>query len=147
MNKPDSERRKKIVSDVSFAKQDLLSLYQEISNDLTLRYNQLLPELSRSKKPDKKEKKLLREYATMNSSFAKLLDFVEDRAKEESGEGVEGHRESRFMERSKDEEPGMDESQRLRSLKRVKEAGRKRKSFDGIDVSFGLAPSFPLTII
>lgn len=71
----------------------------------------------------------------MNSSFAKLLDFVEDRAKEESGEGVEGHRESRFMERSKDEEPGMDESQRLRSLKRVKEESRKRKSFDGIDVS------------
>ncbi|GAA5872674.1 hypothetical protein JCM16303_004601 [Sporobolomyces ruberrimus] len=133
MNKPDSERRKKIVSDVSFAKQDLLSLYQEISNDLTLRYNQLLPELSRSKKPDKKEKKLLRKYATMNSSFAKLLDFVEDRAKEESGEGVEGHRESRFMERSKEEEPGMDESQRLRSLKRVKEESRKRKSFDGID--------------
>jgi len=79
-----------------------------------------------------KDKKLSREYTTLNSSFAKILDFVEDRAKEEREDVREGRMERRLLGEMKDDHPEWEESKRFGELKKVKEE-IKRKGYDGIE--------------
>ena len=79
------------------------------------------------------DKKLSREYTTLNSSFAKILDFVEDRAKEEREDVREWSMDTRLLDEMKDDHPEWEESKRLGELKKVKEE-IKKKGYDGIDV-------------
>ncbi|GAA5986391.1 hypothetical protein JCM5350_002903 [Sporobolomyces pararoseus] len=119
---------KSLVRNTTSAKQDLLKAYSEICA-LSPRYNKLVPQVE-----DTKKRKLAREFSTLASTFAKLLDFVEDRSAEESEEDREGRRDQRMMKRFEESEPGWDEGKRLRELKKVKEEA-KELSFDKLDVT------------
>lgn len=128
---PERERKhmKKLAAEVLQAKRELLDLYSEICT-LAPRYNKLLPQVAEEFK-----RKLSREFTTLNSSFAKLLDFVEDRSAEEKEEEREGRRDQRMLRRFEEVEPGWDNSRRLAELKKVKEESRD-KNFETIKVSF-----------
>lgn len=119
---------KSLVRNTTSAKQDLLKAYSEICA-LSPRYDRLVLQVEETKK-----RELAREFSTLNSTFAKLLDFVEDRSAEESEEDREGRRDQRMMKRFEESEPGWDEGKRLRELKKVKEEA-KELSFNKLDVS------------
>ncbi|GAA5837643.1 hypothetical protein JCM5353_007446 [Sporobolomyces roseus] len=117
------KRSKKLSRKVLLANSSLLSTYQEIC-ELSIRY----------KLVGVKDKKLGREYTTLNSSFAKILDFVEDRAKEEREDVREGRMERRLLEEVKEDHPEWDESRKLKELKKVKEEVKRNQGFDRIDL-------------
>ncbi|GAA5962095.1 hypothetical protein JCM3765_005519 [Sporobolomyces pararoseus] len=119
---------KSLVRDVLTAKRELLEGYSEICA-LSPRYVKLVPQVEEAKR-----RKLAREFSTLNSSFAKLLDFVEDRSAEEAEEEREGRKDQRMLKRFEESEPGWDEGKRLRELKKVKEEA-KQLSFEKIDIA------------
>ncbi|GAA5896623.1 uncharacterized protein JCM6883_006963 [Sporobolomyces salmoneus] len=119
---------KKLVSKVSSAKKELVSLYSSICL-LSPRYERLSSLLE----VEGRKRSVSREFSTLNHSFAKVLDFVEDRAAEEKEDEKEGRRDERMLKRFEESEPAWDRAKSLAELKRVKEDGRK-KQFDGVDV-------------
>ncbi|BGP12967.1 hypothetical protein JCM10213_006606 [Rhodosporidiobolus nylandii] len=68
--------------------------------------------------------RLQRHFTALNSSFASLLDFVEDRGKDERKDRDGGESEARLMARMKEDEPTWRREKRVREAKKAREVAR-----------------------
>ncbi|GAA5922190.1 uncharacterized protein JCM15063_003214 [Sporobolomyces koalae] len=108
---------------LSQAKTEIIAVYQQVClHDVT--YNKIRQDLPTM---TNESRKLMRDHGTLNSSFAKILDFVEDRAKEETQAAKEGISESRLLQRIEGDHPEWDRTKTLAEVKRVKTNVRQTK--------------------
>ncbi|GAA6007041.1 hypothetical protein JCM11491_001486 [Sporobolomyces phaffii] len=127
----DRERRhlEKLVANVVRAKRDLIETYRHVCA-LAPRYAAVMTPRTGELGDENKVK---RKFSTLNASFAKVLDFVEDRAQDEARERDAGARDERFLRRIETDEPGSDRAKRLGILKKAK-ADAKSTTFDHLEL-------------
>ncbi|GAA6035358.1 hypothetical protein JCM8097_008831 [Rhodosporidiobolus ruineniae] len=114
---------------VSEAKEELLGEYRAVCA-LQPRYAALSASLrsaassSPSSRFAKSAQRVQKHFSTLNASYAALLDFVEDRAKEERADRDGGECDGRLLRRMEEEQPGWERERRLVELSRAKKAAR-----------------------
>ncbi|GAA5870214.1 hypothetical protein JCM1840_001592 [Sporobolomyces johnsonii] len=130
-SKLEAKESTKLAARVTDARKGLMDQYHNICA-LSPRFNAVLA-ASPSSFSKRNRTKLQREFNTLNSSFAKLLDFVEDRAKEEDRDVRSGGCDARLKERMEDEHPDWDEGKIVRELKAAKQ-GAKTASLANVNL-------------
>ncbi|GAA6022977.1 hypothetical protein JCM10207_007737 [Rhodosporidiobolus poonsookiae] len=112
---------------VAQAKADLLKQYQTVCA-LQPRFEtvrRILGTRASSAEGDRATARLHRHYEQLNSSFAALLDFVEDHAKSEKKDVLGKETQMRLQGRMRDDHPEWAKEAVLRELKRAEEAAKK----------------------
>ncbi|GAA6059065.1 hypothetical protein JCM10212_002036 [Sporobolomyces blumeae] len=77
--------------------------------------------------------KISRDYERVNETFAKLLDFVEDRAQDEKGDIEAKRLEKALMDQMKEDHPDWERSKRVEEVKKVKHGSAKVR-IDKVDL-------------
>lgn len=113
----------KLAAVVANTKTDLEHAYKDVSA-LQPRLKALLagPPPPRSSSSSKALKHAHKAYDTLTRSYASLLDFVEDRAKEEKRARDDGTAEGSLLDRMRDDHPEWDKAKLIAQLQRAKTA-------------------------
>ncbi|GJN91785.1 hypothetical protein Rhopal_004808-T1 [Rhodotorula paludigena] len=110
----------KLAALVGQAKADLLAEYKRVCA-LQPRSEALKAQQTEGANRDKRLKRAFQSYTTLNSSFASLLDFVEDRAKEEKRWREAGAQKA-LLRRIKEDHPDWERSRRKKEMLRARDA-------------------------
>lgn len=122
------DEARKLAALVTQVKVDLLTEYRNVSalqprNEAVVR--RLSHEASNLPGVLRTYSKVQKRMSALNSSFAALLDFVEDRAEEEKQEIDAGEADLKLMARMQEDRPEWARAKRMTELKRAKEVARK----------------------
>ncbi|GAA5994690.1 uncharacterized protein JCM10292_004298 [Rhodotorula paludigena] len=109
----------KLAALVGQAKADLLAEYKHVCA-LQPRFEALKAQHTDAPNGDKRLERAFQTYTTLNSSFASLLDFVEDRAKEEKRWREAGAQKA-LLRRIQEDHPDWERSRRKKEMLRAKE--------------------------
>ncbi|GAA5831493.1 hypothetical protein JCM11251_004043 [Rhodosporidiobolus azoricus] len=123
----EREEATKLAAMVGQAKEDLLEQYKRI-RWIQERYEPLAAPLRGRPSSDLPAKKayarVQKHLLALNASFAALLDFVEDRAKDERKDVEGGEAEQRLLVRMKEERPDWRREKRVAEAKNAREAAK-----------------------
>ncbi|BGP45052.1 hypothetical protein JCM10450v2_000869 [Rhodotorula kratochvilovae] len=108
---------------IGCAKADLTRVYREVCA-LQPRMKALLAAPPSSTTEKRALKRAQKEYGTLTASYASLLDFVEDRAKEEKRAKGDGSAEGSLMDRMRDDHPEWERAKLVAQLQSAKKAAQ-----------------------